>query len=161
LTDLTSSSDNNNPLDTNTPSTATNTSPDPFTHDTSPELIHNTSPSHSTTDLSIRRPTRTKHKPSYLSDYVCSTSSSKANLYSSGTLYPIDSYHSFDHLSDSHSVYTLSLTQHTEPNTYAEACKSEHWIQAMNSELDALAKTGTWKIVDLPPNIKHIGSKWV
>jgi hypothetical protein len=31
----------------------------------------------------------------------------------------------------------------------------------MNSELAALAKTGTWKIVDLPPNVKPIGSKWV
>jgi hypothetical protein len=31
----------------------------------------------------------------------------------------------------------------------------------MKSELDALAKTGTWKIVDLPPNVKPIGSKWV
>jgi hypothetical protein len=31
----------------------------------------------------------------------------------------------------------------------------------MNSELDALAKTGTWKIVDLPPHVKPIGSKWV
>jgi hypothetical protein len=31
----------------------------------------------------------------------------------------------------------------------------------MNLELDALTKTGTWKIVDLPHNIKPIGSKWV
>jgi hypothetical protein len=55
----------------------------------------------------------------------------------------------------------MSLTQHTEPNTYAEACKSDNWVQAMKSELDALAKTGTWKIVDLPPHVKPIGSKWV
>jgi len=27
--------------------------------------------------------------------------------------------------------------------------------------LDALAKNGTWSIVDLPSNVKHIGSKWV
>jgi len=31
----------------------------------------------------------------------------------------------------------------------------------MNFELEALAKNGTWCIVDLPPNIKPIGSKWV
>jgi len=31
----------------------------------------------------------------------------------------------------------------------------------MNSELDALDKNDTWTIVDLPPNIKPIGSKWV
>jgi hypothetical protein len=102
-----------------------------------------------------------KHKPSYLSDYVCNTSDSSSQSASSGTLYPISSYHSFAQLSDSHSVYTLSLTQHTEPKSYIEACQSDKWVKAMNSELDALSKTGTWMIVDLPPNVRPIGSKWV
>jgi hypothetical protein len=31
----------------------------------------------------------------------------------------------------------------------------------MNDELDALAKTGTWIFVDLPPLAKPIGNKWV
>jgi hypothetical protein len=31
----------------------------------------------------------------------------------------------------------------------------------MDNELEALAKTGTWEIVDLPPHTKPIGSKWV
>jgi hypothetical protein len=31
----------------------------------------------------------------------------------------------------------------------------------MNDELEALAKTGTWTFVDLPPQVKPIGSKWV
>jgi hypothetical protein len=31
----------------------------------------------------------------------------------------------------------------------------------MDTELDALTKTGTWVIVDLPPLAKPIGSKWV
>jgi len=31
----------------------------------------------------------------------------------------------------------------------------------MNVELKALADNGTWSIVDLPPNVKPIGSKWV
>jgi hypothetical protein len=150
-----SSSDTSNP-DTNPDLLTQLTTP---SHDTHPELL--TPPSPPTTESPISRPSRVKHKPTYLSDYVCSTPNSIANHSSSGTFYPIDSYHSFDHLSDSHSVYTLSLTQHTEPYTYAKACKSEHWVKAMNSELDALAKTGTWKIVDLPPNVKPIGSKWV
>ncbi|KAK2361432.1 putative mitochondrial protein [Trifolium repens] len=141
----------------------------PSTDSTSP--IHHdpdkptdsTSPIHHDSDNtnSSARPDRVKHKPSYLSDYVCRSSSSTTDHSSSGTPYPISSYHSLAHLSDSYSVYTMSLTQHTEPNTYAEACKSDNWVQAMNSELDALAKTGTWKIVDLPPHVKPIGSKWV
>jgi hypothetical protein len=31
----------------------------------------------------------------------------------------------------------------------------------MNNELEALTKTGTWIMVDLPPQAKPIGSKWV
>jgi hypothetical protein len=31
----------------------------------------------------------------------------------------------------------------------------------MNSELEALSKTGTWMIVTMPPNVRPIGSKWV
>lgn len=31
----------------------------------------------------------------------------------------------------------------------------------MKTELNALANTGTWIIVDLPPNIKPIGCMWV
>jgi hypothetical protein len=31
----------------------------------------------------------------------------------------------------------------------------------MDDELEALAKTGTWEIVDLPPHTKPKGSKWV
>ncbi|KAK2399633.1 putative mitochondrial protein [Trifolium repens] len=31
----------------------------------------------------------------------------------------------------------------------------------MNSELEALSKTGTWVIVNMPPNVRAIGSKWV
>ncbi|PNX81977.1 retrovirus-related Pol polyprotein from transposon TNT 1-94, partial [Trifolium pratense] len=132
------------------------------------DIIPNISPSPSVspdiapiTTSPLVRPDRKKHKPSYLSDYVCNSSDTSTQSSSPGTLYPISSFHSLDHLSSSHSVYTMSLTQHTKPRTYNEACKSEHWIQAMNSELEALARTGTWKIMDLPPNVKPIGSKWV
>jgi hypothetical protein len=55
----------------------------------------------------------------------------------------------------------MSITHHSEPNSYLEACKDEQWIQAMNLELEALTKTGTWKIVDLPTNVKPIGCRWV
>ncbi|MCI19300.1 retrovirus-related pol polyprotein from transposon TNT 1-94, partial [Trifolium medium] len=102
-----------------------------------------------------------KHAPSYLSDYVCSTSNTSSGPISSGTLYPISAFHSLAHLSPSHSSYTNAITHCTEPHTYAEACKSEQWKNAMNAELEALAKNQTWIYVDLPPNVKPIGSKWV
>jgi hypothetical protein len=59
------------------------------------------------------RPERVKHKPSYLSDYVCNSTDSSSQLTSSGTPYPISSFHSLSQLSDSHSVFTLSLSHNT------------------------------------------------
>jgi hypothetical protein len=107
------------------------------------------------------RPVRAKHVPSYLSDYVCNQSDASLNLSSTGSFYPISDYHSFSHLSKTHHAYTLSVTHTLEPQSYSEACKQECWQRAMNAELEALAKTGTWVIVDLPPQVKPIGSKWV
>jgi hypothetical protein len=100
-------------------------------------------PTSQTPDTQYSRSDRVRHKPSYLSDYVCTSSDSSPKLTSSGTPYPISSFHYLSQLSASHSVFTLSLTQDTETKSYIEACKSEHWVKAMNSELDALTKTGT------------------
>lgn len=50
---------------------------------------------------------------------------------------------------------------HVERKTYNEATKHECWRQAMQLELQALEKTDTWKIVDLPPGVKPIEWKWV
>nr|GEY73547.1 ribonuclease H-like domain-containing protein [Tanacetum cinerariifolium] len=37
-----------------------------------------------------------------------------------------------------------------------EACKDQHWIEAMNKEMDALYRNDTWKICDLPKDRKSI-----
>jgi hypothetical protein len=55
----------------------------------------------------------------------------------------------------------MSLTHCTEPQSYEEASKHEHWLAAMKIELEALVKNNTWKVVELPLNIKPIGCKWV
>ncbi|GJZ17744.1 ribonuclease H-like domain-containing protein, partial [Tanacetum coccineum] len=38
-----------------------------------------------------------------------------------------------------------------------EACKDQHWVEAMNKEMDALYKNDTWEITDLPLGRKSIG----
>ena len=51
-----------------------------------------------------------------------------------------------------------------DPATYAEAMRSaaaDEWTEACQYEMDALAKNGTWELVDLPPNRKAVKSKWV
>ncbi|GKA67548.1 ribonuclease H-like domain-containing protein [Tanacetum coccineum] len=42
-----------------------------------------------------------------------------------------------------------------------EASCNQHWVDAINKEMDALYETNTWKIIKLPSDRKAIGSKWV
>nr|GEV19626.1 DNA-directed DNA polymerase [Tanacetum cinerariifolium] len=42
-----------------------------------------------------------------------------------------------------------------------EACKDQHWVKAMNEEMDALYRNNTWEITNLPKDRKYIGRKWV
>uniref|UniRef100_A0A2N9H5Z4 Retrovirus-related Pol polyprotein from transposon TNT 1-94-like beta-barrel domain-containing protein n=1 Tax=Fagus sylvatica TaxID=28930 RepID=A0A2N9H5Z4_FAGSY len=46
-----------------------------------------------------------------------------------------------------------------EPHTYHEACTNPLWQQAMIEELQALEKTHTWDLVDLPRGKSAIGCK--
>nr|GEX74333.1 RNA-directed DNA polymerase, eukaryota, reverse transcriptase zinc-binding domain protein [Tanacetum cinerariifolium] len=39
--------------------------------------------------------------------------------------------------------------------------KFSHWIDAMNSEMDALLRNDTWEIINLPKDRKTIGRKWI
>jgi len=48
-----------------------------------------------------------------------------------------------------------------EPKFYHEVVKDAKWREAINEEIEALDKTGTWEIVDLPPGMNPIGCKWV
>jgi hypothetical protein len=38
---------------------------------------------------------------------------------------------------------------------------SGRWREACQYEMDALAKNGTWELVDLPPNRRAVKTKWV
>uniref|UniRef100_A0A2N9GJZ0 Integrase catalytic domain-containing protein n=1 Tax=Fagus sylvatica TaxID=28930 RepID=A0A2N9GJZ0_FAGSY len=63
------------------------------------------------------------------------------------------------HLHDFH-CFSAFATLH-EPHTFREASSDPLWQQAMKEELDALLKTGTWDLVDLPAGKSAIGCKWV
>ena len=52
------------------------------------------------------------------------------------------------HLRNFHCFFALASLQ--EPQTFHEASYNPLWKQAMKEELDALHKTGTWDLVDLP-----------
>ncbi|XP_074352394.1 uncharacterized protein LOC141691563 [Apium graveolens] len=42
-----------------------------------------------------------------------------------------------------------------------DVVKQDHWVQAMNAELEALEENQTWVITPLPPGQQTIGSKWL
>ena len=63
------------------------------------------------------------------------------------------------HLRDFHCFSALVSLQ--EPQTFCEASFNPLWQQAMKEDLNALHKTGTWDLVDLPSRKTTIGCKWV
>lgn len=94
---------------------------------------------------------------SYLSNYVFNSLTDLANTNFSGMFYPVNSYLFLTHLSHTHNAYIVSITQSIKPKSYVEAYKYEHWLSALNSGLDVVAKNGTWKFIDLSPCVKHVG----
>ncbi|GKA52735.1 putative RNA-directed DNA polymerase [Tanacetum coccineum] len=61
------------------------------------------------------------------------------------------------------SGYEVSLlsVHKLKPKTFDEASKDIRWVEAMNLEMEALNRNGTWVITELPVGRKPIGSKWV
>lgn len=66
-----------------------------------------------------------------------------------------------DRYDSSHSSLIFTLSSILVPTYYSETVKDIRWIKAINEELWALQENFTWGIVFCPPNVKHIGCKWV
>ncbi|GJW34177.1 hypothetical protein Tco_0054209 [Tanacetum coccineum] len=52
----------------------------------------------------------------------------------------------------------------SEPNNYKAALldpESDKWLNAMNVEMQSIKHNKVWDLVDLPPNGKTVGSKWI
>lgn len=61
-------------------------------------------------------------------------------------------------------VEEAELGDHCEPASYQEVVsdvESDKWLEAMNAEMQSMKDNQVWNIVDLPPNSKTVGSKWV
>lgn len=48
-----------------------------------------------------------------------------------------------------------------EPKSIVQASQDQHWLKAMDEELDEIEKKQTWKLVSKPTNKNVIGTKWV
>ncbi|KAJ0495264.1 putative RNA-directed DNA polymerase [Helianthus annuus] len=75
--------------------------------------------------------------------------------------YGIEKVVSYAHLSYDNKCFVAALNKVCEPTCYNEAVKNDKWVDAMNSEMEALYRNNTWILVDLPKGRKPIGCKWV
>ncbi|KAM1318515.1 hypothetical protein ACFX2H_003641 [Malus domestica] len=57
-------------------------------------------------------------------------------------------------------VDSLTTLPHT-PSTFLQTSKYSHWMEAMQSEFQALQSTGTWELVPNHSNYNIVGCKWV
>lgn len=55
----------------------------------------------------------------------------------------------------------MAITKGKEPSSFKEAVQDVGWRKAMQDEIEALERNGTWAVEDLPPGKKAIGSGWV
>ncbi|GJY86548.1 retrovirus-related pol polyprotein from transposon TNT 1-94 [Tanacetum coccineum] len=58
----------------------------------------------------------------------------------------------------------ISFMVENEPTSYREAVTSSEglqWREAVKSEIDSILQNHTWKLVDLPPDCKPLGYKWI
>ncbi|GJR05527.1 retrotransposon protein, putative, ty1-copia subclass [Tanacetum coccineum] len=56
------------------------------------------------------------------------------------------------------------LGDHEEPPNYRAALsypEFEKWLEAMNAKMQSMKDNQVWNLVDLPPNCKTVGSKWL
>ncbi|GJQ98100.1 putative retrotransposon ty1-copia subclass protein [Tanacetum coccineum] len=65
---------------------------------------------------------------------------------------------------DDDEVEEHSLGDLGEPANYKAAMldpESKKWVDAMNAEMQSMIDNMVWVLVDLPPNCKTVGSKWI
>ncbi|GJX56034.1 ribonuclease H-like domain-containing protein, partial [Tanacetum coccineum] len=104
----------------------------------------------SQSDSNLRRSSRTTSLPKKLSDFKIDTK----------VKYNIDKQVNYSNLSLENFTFSTSLNKIIKPKTFNEASKDIRWIEAMNLEMEALIRNGTWIITELLVGRKPIGSKW-
>ena len=58
----------------------------------------------------------------------------------------------------------LTLMLEDEPQSFKEAMSTPEaplWKEVINSEIESILQNHTWELVDLPPDCKPLGYKWI
>lgn len=77
------------------------------------------------------------------------------------TKHPIYNFVSYHGLSNKYRAFVASLDQTQVPKSIQEALTIPKWKAAVEEDIRALEKNGTWKITELPPGKRPVGCKWV
>lgn len=107
-----------------------------------------------------RRSSRQRKTPAFLNDYhhqIYKASCNKNNKVK----YPMNFFISYQNLSLKHLRFTLSISSNSKPKNYEEVVLFPEWNEVMQAEIKARETNNTWIIIDLPPDKKSIGCKWV
>ncbi|GJT75154.1 ribonuclease H-like domain-containing protein [Tanacetum coccineum] len=99
----------------------------------------------------IRRSMRQTKLPSSLDDFIINGK----------VKYGVEKVVNYANLDHDSFCFASSLNRSVEPSCYEHAILDNNWIDAINSETEALNKNHTWIITDLPPNRKPIKCKWI
>ncbi|RVW65334.1 Retrovirus-related Pol polyprotein from transposon TNT 1-94 [Vitis vinifera] len=75
--------------------------------------------------------------------------------------HPIGNYVTYEGLSPSYRTFATSLDDTQVPNTIQETLKISELKNAVQDEIDALEKNGTWTITDLSVGKRPVGCKWI
>ena len=87
--------------------------------------------------------------------------SKKARKCTQSKPYPLSNYVSYDRLSPEYNQVIQALITVSIPKNIQEAMTSPDWRAAMEEEMTALEKNGTWEMGPLPAGMKLVGSRWV
>ncbi|GJZ76996.1 ribonuclease H-like domain-containing protein [Tanacetum coccineum] len=99
----------------------------------------------------LRRFDRVSVLPKKYNDYVMA----------SKVKFGLEKFVNYKNLGSETFFFITELNKNIEPKSFWEASKDQHWVVAMNNEMNALYNNNTWEITKLPKGRKAIGSKWV
>ena len=77
------------------------------------------------------------------------------------TQHPIGNFVSYNSLSPNYRAFVTALDSIQIPRDIQEALQQPEWTAAVNEEVQALEKNGTWEISTLPEGKKTVACKWI
>ncbi|RVW71223.1 Retrovirus-related Pol polyprotein from transposon TNT 1-94 [Vitis vinifera] len=77
------------------------------------------------------------------------------------TQHPISNHVYYGKLSQNFQAFITSLEDDRIPSNIQEALQQPEWKTAVQEEIQALEKNGTWEISELPEGKRPVGCKWI